>query len=726
MNRIIILSSFLLLLLATSSYAQWPTNNTLSLNGTNAYYSFPDHADINPTTAVTFEFSIYLPALPSAVVAVIGKNYAASYAIGIYTTGGLFMQTPSGLAASTGLLTAGVWNHVAITYSAGSTAFYINGATAGTSTGITGTIPTTTDSLFIGCDRNAGVPSNFLNGQLKNVRIWKDVVRTQAQIQQNRYINLSSSGYQTNSAYDGLTFSLSFGIFSQFDMSGTLQIGNSRGGATLLPYFNKPTQFCDYNNTVYFDGASWIASPNRSQYNATSAVTIEAWVKRDTTGSQNSFGTILCKSGNTTSWAYALYINSAGALFFSLNTDGGYIVKTNAITLGRWYHVAGTYSQASGIMKLYINGDSVLSGSYSAAIQNQSDSVGIGSFLATGYTSLKFKGQIDCPRIWADTVVPSAGIKLNMYRNLAVNNVSVNKVTEFSLDGDNIPHTNGNSFSTGNAYFRGLGAFYTSSHVNNNAYLVSPILRDDANGFYSSNYFISTNRFFIPDANATGVADSIYVPPAAGGNITKLRAFVLMNHTFVGDMTLTLRGPQGQEAVLVPTAFSTGNNDLMTVFDDLADSSLTNAALIPFSPRVKPSDVLSIFNGTNCSGYWRLTFVDNVGGDIGYVSGWGVQPTIVTGNNNNTETPNRFFLAQNFPNPFNPTTTIKYGIATDSRVKITIYDILGKEVQTLVNELKKAGSYQLTFNASSLSSGVYFYKIEAGDFVETKKLTLIK
>ena len=88
------------------------------------------------------------------------------------------------------------------------------------------------------------------------------------------------------------------------------------------------------------------------------------------------------------------------------------------------------------------------------------------------------------------------------------------------------------------------------------------------------------------------------------------------------------------------------------------------------------------------------------------------------------------FLYQNYPNPFNPTTTIKYSIPKLSFVTIKIYDVLGSEAATLVNEEKPAGTYELNWNASStaggLPSGVYFYRLSAGNYVETKKMILLK
>jgi hypothetical protein len=85
-----------------------------------------------------------------------------------------------------------------------------------------------------------------------------------------------------------------------------------------------------------------------------------------------------------------------------------------------------------------------------------------------------------------------------------------------------------------------------------------------------------------------------------------------------------------------------------------------------------------------------------------------------------------FNLQQNFPNPFNPSTLINYQIPSNSFVKIKVYDPLGKEICTLVNEQKDAGSYSVNFSAQELSSGVYFYTLQAGDFVSIKKMILIK
>ncbi len=102
------------------------------------------------------------------------------------------------------------------------------------------------------------------------------------------------------------------------------------------------------------------------------------------------------------------------------------------------------------------------------------------------------------------------------------------------------------------------------------------------------------------------------------------------------------------------------------------------------------------------------------------------QPMITNINNNNNLTAKEFSLEQNFPNPFNPSTTIKFNIPKEGNVKISVYDISGKLVSTLVNEFKNAGSYELKFDGSNLSSGVYFYKMETNGYSDIKRMMLVK
>jgi hypothetical protein len=116
-----------------------------------------------------------------------------------------------------------------------------------------------------------------------------------------------------------------------------------------------------------------------------------------------------------------------------------------------------------------------------------------------------------------------------------------------------------------------------------------------------------------------------------------------------------------------------------------------------------------IFAGTDGNGVWRSSLTEIIG--IKNIS---------------SEIPSSYSLSQNFPNPFNPTTTIKFAVPKLSNVKISVNDITGKELEVLVNEQLQAGTYQTNWNASNFSSGVYFYRLQTEDFSDTKKLILLK
>jgi ligand-binding sensor domain-containing protein len=118
----------------------------------------------------------------------------------------------------------------------------------------------------------------------------------------------------------------------------------------------------------------------------------------------------------------------------------------------------------------------------------------------------------------------------------------------------------------------------------------------------------------------------------------------------------------------------------------------------------------SLFAGTSEAGVWRRPLSEM----ITSVENW------------SSELPREFRLLQNYPNPFNPSTNIKYELQRSSEVRLTVYDMLGREVSVLVNEKKDAGVHEVKFDGTGLSSGVYFYRLTAGSFTQTRKLVLMK
>jgi photosystem II stability/assembly factor-like uncharacterized protein len=143
---------------------------------------------------------------------------------------------------------------------------------------------------------------------------------------------------------------------------------------------------------------------------------------------------------------------------------------------------------------------------------------------------------------------------------------------------------------------------------------------------------------------------------------------------------------------------------------------------IPYSP--EGAESISLIDTS-------IGWVVNYAGEIYKTTNGGV--TFIEGGNLPSQ-PNSMHLFQNYPNPFNPVTSIKYTISSRQNVAIKVYDLLGKEVALLVNEEKPAGTYELTWDGANMPSGVYFYKIKAGDpsagsgqvFTQTKKMILLK
>ena len=164
--------------------------------------------------------------------------------------------------------------------------------------------------------------------------------------------------------------------------------------------------------------------------------------------------------------------------------------------------------------------------------------------------------------------------------------------------------------------------------------------------------------------------------------------------------------------------------DVETPFDELTFS----ASVVPdqITLTLDAENGLIELSSDTFTGEGLLTFTttdsdgDSVSVDIILVV------TMSTSNEDDGLMPDQFSLSQNYPNPFNPSSTIRFGIPEAAVVKLEVFNLLGQRVKSLVNARKSAGYHTVTFNASDLSSGMYIYRIQAGDFVQVKRMTLIK
>ena len=139
------------------------------------------------------------------------------------------------------------------------------------------------------------------------------------------------------------------------------------------------------------------------------------------------------------------------------------------------------------------------------------------------------------------------------------------------------------------------------------------------------------------------------------------------------------------------------------------------------------TDTLKIVNGLKLYTYyyWRVCG-KNASGNSNYSDVFDFRTSSSGINIINTNIPDNFRLYQNYPNPFNPETSIKYQVTKTSNVKLIIFDVLGNEVATLVNEKQSPGTYEVNWNVAHHPSGIYLYRLIAGDFQDTKRMILLK
>ncbi len=200
-------------------------------------------------------------------------------------------------------------------------------------------------------------------------------------------------------------------------------------------------------------------------------------------------------------------------------------------------------------------------------------------------------------------------------------------------------------------------------------------------------------------------------------SVTSISGFTNSGWTNCYSGTYTVPNTGWQDIALTqPFAWNGTSNLLIEICFDNSSSGTTstvNSTSISNMNRVGYSSSLS---GCTISTAYSRTYRPNIritsGSAVGIV--------------NNNEIPVTYSLSQNYPNPFNPVTSINYAIPKQSLVSLKIYDILGREITTLVNEVKNPGYYTVDFNASNFGSGVYFYKITSNDFTDIKRMILIK
>ncbi|MGB5286986.1 MAG: T9SS type A sorting domain-containing protein, partial [Ignavibacteriaceae bacterium] len=296
-----------------------------------------------------------------------------------------------------------------------------------------------------------------------------------------------------------------------------------------------------------------------------------------------------------------------------------------------------------------------------------------------------------------------------------------------------------NNRFTGN-HFIGTGTSYGGGlYINNSILVVINNIFNDNEADYGGGLVLNSNSQ--PQiVNNTLVSNSATY---AGGGISSYQSTLTMMNSILW----------GNSAIGAHQIFISGGTDDVTYSDvqggwtgtgnidlnpELVDTVLTSgdtlfSILSIGSPCIDAGNSDPMFydpEDPNNPGYALWPSMGTIGNDMGAYGGPGAISWIITDVNDERELindfPVGFHLSQNYPNPFNPSTKIQYSVNSTQKVTLKVYDLLGSEIATLVSEEKPAGSYELIWTVANLPSGVYFYQLRIGSFVETKKMILLK
>jgi hypothetical protein len=253
----------------------------------------------------------------------------------------------------------------------------------------------------------------------------------------------------------------------------------------------------------------------------------------------------------------------------------------------------------------------------------------------------------------------------------------------------------------------------TSNYYGNKDTIISRINNEGAavvyfNGHGASDYFISPEYFSINHINELNNHSKYFV-----SLFQSHHGPILDTNTSITNEMIFLNGSGG----LAGFAF------VGLIYWNAAKTLMHNVIENIFNENKPALGNLISLPEFNTGTFYHFKKSLNLWGDPSIVLKYSTTTSV---NNDISTVPNEYLLSQNYPNPFNPVTTIKYSIPQRSKVTLKVYDIIGKEISTLVNEEKPAAIYEAEFNASGLSSGVYFFQLNAGSFISTKKMILLR
>lgn len=583
----------------SSSYVSVPNSSTLNLTGSFSIEAWVNPANINNKGVISKGGAL---------------GTSLKYAIRITSSRVTLITNGAARISSktTSLIPLNVWTHIAATYNSASGQFkiYINGL-SDTSATVAGAAPTTnTDSLFIGISGN----STPFNGKLDDVRLWNRELSAAEVSQYMRTALGTSSGI-----YSGLIMSIPFqgenASADNFkDMSSNNNNAFNRNVIAASPFsdlapstFFKPLHTNSQNECLELDGSEdYLAAKDTSTVSPDTALTLECWVYPRT----NLFCRLISKGSN-----YALVYSGGN---FNALINGVVLSSGVPIPLNQWSYLAFTY-RSSGVYSFYFNKNNVKTGSVSPAnINVTADSLYVGGGPGT---IGDLNGYLDEVRI-TNKAKTQEEISKFMYASFEIINDPniIQKNINYSFDGntfDNVGDGGPKLLLRNNTRFSHPATIAGQP--------VSP-LNQDNDFLFSKGYYIKTANKIIPETGTSGsVTDSQNVN--LNDQISDINLFVSINHTRSSDIDIVLIAPNGDSVTVFGNKSTNSlDNNIITTFDDNADSSLINGRYSSFYAKIKPENALnSVFSGDNSKGFWKLRIRDEVNSNSGFLYGWGLQ-----------------------------------------------------------------------------------------------------
>jgi hypothetical protein len=468
-------------------------------------------------------------------------------------------------------------------------------------------------------------------------------------------------------------------------------------------------------NTLYFDGVdNYVSCGADTTLDITDSITIEAWVKVDQSQPAYAYHRIVDKYIFTAQQGYTLVIerDSKVAFLEFWATDGfAYgIMGNEPLNDDLWHHIAASYD--GNIMCLYVDGFMVNQntiGVKTIRVCPKALSIGDGY---DGNIWQPYKGKIEEVRLWK-TALDSATVKDWMHKKVTSDHPEYSNLVGYWK------------------FNEGTGSFTAdSSGIGNHGTLTN---MDTIMAWEPSDVPL-----------ATDITQSLYNVSALWESVdTNTSSILTLIDTTLTDEECIIFGHNNDNVLWtindVPNGFGILNrlnriwrfeayvNLFGDIIFDVSNLNFTDGnalkLLVDADGVFSNADTLhGIYNPTNSS-----FIVKNHNFQNGYFYTLGTEENIVSIKSGNGENhPNTFQLYQNFPNPFNPITHIRYALPRTSDVKIEVFNILGQSVIILEDNRKPAGYHLIDFDGSRLTSGIYLYRIQAGDFIDVKKMVLIK